>query len=420
MTTTPDNPTSSLPDELLLDLVEGTLRSEDVERVRAALKADPRLARRLEAMRTDRRTMTSFADPGVAPAPVGLVADAMNEAERGDLLDAPTSTEPGRVRRLAPVLMAACVGVVAVAGWYAYSEGLILADEEPQTPHVVQGPPVDASDRIDGTNIVQRDPSKSPSAFRDDIARRIGADPLGGDVTQEPSFAHDALVGGPLSPDLLVPDEDNDARVFPDLDVATNDDGLPSLDSIRGNDTDTLWADTPPSVAPDAVVPDEAARWARTGRLVVVVEPVEKTDAESFTRRLARRLYIAYDPSVSAGWGVTSLPSMRTTGLANATGPATDPTLATDTESDRPMIVTLRLDRDATDDELLAALREMAGAVRTLTDQRVVLERRATEAPDAGPALTVDNLLWWRKPAPLWKATSAYHVPVEARVPSGG
>ncbi len=412
MTTHPSiPPADALPDELLLDLVEGTLRSSDVDRVRAALKRDPKLAKRLEAMRTDRREMTALGDPGVSAAPVGLVADAIGLVERDSLLDgAPYRSTGSGFRRLAPALIAACVGIVAVGAWYAHSEGVLFAPDEATPTQIVKAPTKE--DDVVGPNpdepveyasrqrtLQDYDEKRAPFEIAKDLPGHLPGSFGVLDAPKADGFSNDPSVGGPVDPDLFAQDVVSDTP--------------PTVEQ------DALWS-APGQMArtPDAIVPAEAALWAREGVLRIVVSPAGEGRLEDFEQAAARKLFIAYDPTMSKGWGMTSLPTIRATNIASSAGPGRWRPEVDAVTSERPMIATLRVDRDTTDDDLQRAIDDMAQGMRAITGLRVTLERGETPSSptDAGgPALTVDDLLWWRKPASLWTPARVYHLPVVAR-----
>ena len=404
---TPSPP--ALPDDLLLDLVEGTLRAADVERVRAALKGDPELALRLEAMRADRLKVISLADPGVAPAPVGLVSDALGAAERDQILAPTQGVRTGSsVRRLTPALLAACVGIVAVAGWYASTQ--LGAPTTPSTNTLAQGDDQNNDDAMgpqlpsgedDQPELVYRQlPTQEDDIF--DLLKESGG-PLPGsfrslaDATPEEPDAIEApgAVGAPFDPFAALAQGDTTSSE-PQTDTA------PDPFSFANANTN----------APEVSIPSAAAEWARAGELRVVLAP-EAGDGRSdqLSAALRRRLAIAYDPALSSGWGVTSLPalSIRTTASESMTDGVATVGTSTDTTS-----VSVRTAEDATDEQLLTSLTEMARTLSSLTGVGVALER----APEGqgvqvgAVALDADTLLWWSRPPAKWAPMRIFELPV--------
>ncbi|GAB4546109.1 MAG: hypothetical protein Tsb0013_04640 [Phycisphaerales bacterium] len=408
----------ALPDDVLLDLVEGKLRASDVERVRAALKGDPKLASRLEAMRTDRRTMMSLSDPGVGVAPAGLVADAMAIAERSDLLVAPAPAPSGSlVRRLTPALLAACVGVVAVAGWYAYSQGLLFAPTPPTSTGAPPGAdgatdrPVFDGPTIDGPTLVE-----GPTV--EGGARLVPQDrSLAEAERRMRPFELAKEVGGPLPGSFGVLTEPApDAALDPSVSGAMGEPVAPDLLAGGDDSTDPWSGESVRRSVPEAVVPEEAAAWAREGALAVVLSPAdEDTDTTGFARDAARRLAIVYDPSMAGGWGVTRVPSIRPTAFAGDAPPSLSGEPATPRADDEhPILISISVDAGASDGTLQEAIASMARRLRAITGYAVRLDRLPDgERIDTGRvAMTADTLLWWKRPAEQWTPRRVFHVPV--------
>ncbi len=99
----------------LLGLIEGDLPPDRSQAVRAALDRDPALKARVESMALDRAALRALGAERLA-APAGLIADALDEAERAALVDAhPIAPEPVTVYRFARyrAVAVAAVGLIA-------------------------------------------------------------------------------------------------------------------------------------------------------------------------------------------------------------------------------------------------------------------------------------------------------------------
>lgn len=99
----------------LLGLIEGDLPSDRTAAVRAALDRDPALRARVESMTLDRAALRALGAERFA-APAGLIADALDEAERAALVEAdPIAPEPVTVYRFARyrAVAVAAVGLIA-------------------------------------------------------------------------------------------------------------------------------------------------------------------------------------------------------------------------------------------------------------------------------------------------------------------
>ncbi len=407
------NPTEgALPDELLLDLVEGTLASSELDRVRAALKNDPRLAERLEALRADRSAMRSMAK---VAAPAGLVAGAMESVERAALIENPPAAQRASSGAL-PYLAAAAVLIAAGIGVTLWQTG-VLEGQEPMGPNRI----VSAQGDDDGDLSRQGETPKTDEQL---MRERAAAVP---DLVA-------ALTGAPALVDtqdlLAAAQEAAPSR-------AGSDDGLftasadPAPNAAGNSSTGTsAGAASAPRPVVEPEIPAGAVALLRAGRLGVVIESrTPQADTEGHARAVARALRFAYDPSMSAEWAITKLPSAGPLGIAQTAGPGPSPIFdaargeTTDADARGPIAGGLRVNRDASEAEVRALLVEMAGNIASLTRDRV----RLVELPETGnassgprPALTVPSILWWARPVEQWTPEVIYRLPVETRLPESG
>ncbi|MEM1423395.1 MAG: hypothetical protein AAGH64_05260 [Planctomycetota bacterium] len=408
---------TGLPDDLLLDLVEGTLRASDVERVRAALKGDPELAVRLEAMRADRMKVVSLGDPGVSPAPAGLVTDALGVAERDQILTPPGDPRAASsVRRLTPALVAACVGVVAVAGWYFSTQ---TAPTAPANNTLAQGGDPDKQSDTMGPQLPNEEEIRSSFSLsapeRDEDILDLLQQP-GGQLPGSLRMLADAPSEEPDEPGVIESPGAVGAPFDPFAALGRTGVGADEQVDVGGGAADALpdpfrFA-AAPAEAPEIRIPAEAAAWAREGVLRVVLAP-EAGEGRSggLSTALRRRLAIAYDPSLSSGWGVTSLPALRVRTTAMRTADEAVASVGTSTETTS---VSVRVEDGASDEALLSSLGEMARTLSSLTGVGVTLERSPDDerVDTGGVALGVDTLLWWTRPPEKWAPMRIYELPV--------
>lgn len=346
-----------------LDLVEGCLAPERAEVMRAALRADPALARRMQAMVADRAAIRDMSRAAERAAPSDLVADAVSRAERDTLLTSDRAGSSWSFRRIAAV-----IGLVALLGGALAGSVMML--------------------------------SPGTDAGADRIAARGPQPQLGspGGLFEVPSFDEDPRATSAPLPDLTGATS-ADAPAAPVARRAATRFSSSQEQVARWNQevTEKLAgeASQPASAAvrrlPDAMVGgmrlSEAARLAVEGRLRITTRPtradmdalrvqagaslgagvgqvVEANSSDAFTVELTTR----YDPDLSALQDAIAALAER---------------LANDSFGERAEV------------RLLPAPRDSAGAAPAI------------------PSFRADDVLWWTRPASTWQQAISVRAPVK-------
>lgn len=365
----------------LLDLVEGRLPPERVESMRAALRADPALARKAQAMIADRARVQRMTIQDQQTAPAGLVDDAVTRAERDDLLhtvvrrrdDAAASS-----RRIAAMIALALLlgGVLTGSVVFLSSRGA------PAGNHLARSDSTPRSQPPPGTFIV-------PEANQ--TARPI-APPL------------PDLLAAPSTPavwresELSPSGRRAEAQTPP---IGTS--GIPSAhdvvaqwnrevaEKIAGEGSASAG-----SRAFDAIVGgmrlSEAARLAMEGRLRITTSPRDPLTA-------ARGL----QAGVSLGGGTGQIVELASPDSF---------TIELTTRFD-PELVALQ--------DALAALADRLAGDGFGSRGRVRFSAAPEGDSEVAPAIAsfrADDVLWWTRPASTWERAISVRAPVNVAAPA--
>lgn len=407
----------------LLALVEGELSAERAEAVRAALKADAELLRKVEGMVRDRAALQREGaaisrGEGTALAR-GVAARAIESVERQALTTAPPVGHH-RPRRRA-MLIAASVGLVMLGGWGAFVVWFVQ-----------KGPP---------------EPIKVPATAPNDIAA----------ATSQPKFTLSSdpkklaaltLVGPPA--DITDPEseesEETVATALPPgyepFEPSTRQVNAPLLAEWmakeKGDEPSEIasvkaWQDgmeqrvrSGSTSVPGSLTPREAAKLALEGRLQLKVTGGAKG------LMMARLNALRSTESIRTNVVAVHVPADTTMAAAHPPAePSTSPVAgpASDESEDQPkrddelsrVHLTLRVSGCAQlIDDLAYAIDHIAAQLRELGSSVDLVEVPLAQAErESRPTLTPGDMLWWSSPIENWRPWVFVDMRIQVGQPEG-
>ncbi len=241
-----NEPTPDL-EALLFDAAAGDLSPDDAERLRAAIEADPSIARLLDEQR-------SMAAEVAATPMTGLERARLHRAVSGAI--APTPARPVSWHRWA--FAVAAVVVVVVAGGFALFGGELGGTFGDISAEVASAPAADTDSA--GAGDFAGGADESEEAARAEGEAATGLAPEVGDDTAD-AAAGDGSVAFPACPGTVEPGDE------PTVGWSTPEDALAGLDDVPGGSM-------PPGGEPVLEVSGDVAviSWFDEGRLVQQVE----------------------------------------------------------------------------------------------------------------------------------------------------
>lgn len=365
-----------------LDLVEGRLPDGRADAVRAALRADPDLARKVKAMVADRQRMQEMSTEDQRSAPRGLVGDAVSRAERDTLLAPRAGREVSaraRGSRIAALIAFALLLGAGITGSAIY----------------LSSSPKNASSELAAS--APRPQAGSPGGVFEvpaaDVETRRSTPPLpdllGATVSRQTSAAKSAS-RAPTAP------QEESGGVPPPRYASSHDQvaqwNREVAEKIAGESSRASGSQSSPHErAPNATVGGmrlaDAAKLAMEGRLRITTRP-----SAAATRLLGAQA----GASFGAGAGRVVEQSSPTSFTVE---------------------LTTRYDPD------LGALQDAIGALaERLAGESFAgrTEVRLSAAPegtsDAGraiPSFRADDVLWWTRPPATWERSISVRAPVE-------
>lgn len=363
----------------LLDLIEGRLPADRVESMRAALRADPALARKVQAMVADRAAIRQASLSAERDAPRGLVADAVTRAERETLLN--PNALSAKSRRMPARRIAAMLAVTLILGAALTGSVMFLSSDRgsPENRLAASTPSPTKSARGGTFEVPNFDaPARSPSAPLPDLGaiRSNGASA----PSSPPAFSDTA-------DDL--PQTPSASRSVPSAQEQVARWNREVAQKIAGESgAEGRTASAPASAAPNATVGGmrlaEAARLAVEGRLRITT--TRRQDNAAFAR------------------------------AQSGAAPGAGPTSEQRTPDSFTVELTTRYDPElsALQDALAALAERLAGDSFGPRGQ-VRFTAAPVGASDAAPAIPsfrADDVLWWTRPVSTWERAISVQAPV--------